>query len=273
MKILRELYSTIKHAKARNTLLSSLRFGSRTNDYFLISFPKSGNTWVRFLLANLLKENNEIITLKNVGDYVPDIHIENQRKNMADAGSLFNRLPFRFVKTHDEYLPYYKDKKVIYIVRDGRDTLNSYFYYVNARREQKVSMRDLISSTSNAHYTGWSKHVLGWKRGTCERKIILKYEDMISNAYIEVKKMLEFIEWPADDDKVCEAIASASFDKLKQIEEKYGGANEKRTEEGKSTPFFRKGVTKDWANSFEEEDIKLFWKMHDEGMEAFDYCE
>lgn len=93
----------------------------------------------------------------------------------------------------------------------------------------------------------------------------------MSDAQAQVRKMLDFAGWAADDVKIAQAIENASFDKLKKIEERFGGANEQRTDSGKQTPFFRKGKTSDWMNSFSESDIAEFWKVHRKGMLEFGY--
>ena len=100
---------------------------------------------MRTLLANLLKERDEEISLINIGDYIPDTYIEAQMSQVLNENSLFNQLPFQFLKTHDPYLPFYKNKKVIYIIRDGRDALNSYYYYLNARLEKPITVCEIIN--------------------------------------------------------------------------------------------------------------------------------
>ncbi|MEW5829619.1 MAG: sulfotransferase domain-containing protein, partial [Chloroflexota bacterium] len=118
MDSIHKLYRGYKYQKIQTALLSSLNFGSKPSQHFLVSYPKSGNTWMRILLANLLSENNEEIDLRNVGKYVPDIYIDSQVRFIRDRNSFFNRLPIQFVKTHHPYLKFYKDKKIIYVVRD-----------------------------------------------------------------------------------------------------------------------------------------------------------
>ena len=44
-----------------------------TTPTFPVSYPRSGNTWMRFLLANLLAPH-ETITFRNIENFVPDLH-------------------------------------------------------------------------------------------------------------------------------------------------------------------------------------------------------
>src|SRR5438132_14035201 len=90
----------------------------RPDDVFIVSYPRSGNTWIRFLLANLLAPH-ETITFRNIEDYVPDIH--------KSASALAGWQGHRYLKSHHPYYDSYP--RFIYIYRDGRDALVSYYHY------------------------------------------------------------------------------------------------------------------------------------------------
>ncbi len=75
-------------------------------DVFIVSYPKSGNTWTRFLLGNLIYQD-EPITFANVEDRLPSLYLYSNRK--------LRKLP-RILKSHDCFDPRYKT--VIYIVRE-----------------------------------------------------------------------------------------------------------------------------------------------------------
>ena len=81
------------------------------DDIFLVSYPKSGNTWMRFLIGNLLHQD-EPITFSNIELKVPDIYQNSNRK-------LLQISPPRILKSHEYFDPRYK--KTICIVRDTRD--------------------------------------------------------------------------------------------------------------------------------------------------------
>src|SRR5499427_3424325 len=87
------------------------------DDVFLVSYPRSGNTWTRFLLGNLIYQD-EPITFKNIESRIPSIYIYSDRQLLS--------LP-RIFKSHDCFDPRYRT--VIYIVRDPRDVTVSAFHY------------------------------------------------------------------------------------------------------------------------------------------------
>jgi hypothetical protein len=269
-KILK-IFRTYGHYKRRRDILRSLDFGDKPNHFFLVSYPKSGNTWMRMILANLMKEGDQEIALHNVNSYIPDTHIAAKFRKIRDSQSVFNRLPYQFMKTHDPYFSFYRDKQVIYIVRDGRDALNSYYHYLQARNEGSISMLDLIRGKHDVPKGSWSQHIISWTHGACKRIIVIKYEDLIVDASTQIRKLLELLNWQLDDKRVQEAINSSSFQNLKHLEMKYGWMQEARTESGKNIAFFRKGQAMDWQNTFSETDILTFWKYHKEGMSVSNY--
>lgn len=223
------------------------------------------------LLANLLANDKTEISLRNVGNYIPDLHNKPQVEFIRTPNSMFWQLPYQFVKTHDPYLPFYRDKRVIYIVRDGRAVINSYFYYINAQRQQPLSVRELIDWNKAVPMGTWSEHVLNWAAKPCAQKIILEYENLLTDTLGEMRRVLSWLAWDVDETHLRHAVEASSFDNLRGLEEKHGWFNETRTEQGKSVPFFRQGKNDDWENTLSKEDLAYFWQQHERAMRAFGY--
>lgn len=101
-------------------------------DLYLVSFPKYGDFWVRFLFANYIYESEVSIDFKNLYTIVPDSHIPEQWDALERKAC--KELPVRIVKSHDPYLSFFKNKKENHIAREGKGALNSYFHYRNAKR-------------------------------------------------------------------------------------------------------------------------------------------
>ena len=89
------------------------------DDSFIVSYPRSGNTWTRFLVANLVYQD-EPVTFANIEQIIPDVY-KNTRKQLLGVPSP------RILKSHEYFDPRYK--RVIYIVRDPRDVVVSYYHY------------------------------------------------------------------------------------------------------------------------------------------------
>ena len=94
------------------------------DDTFLVSFPRSGNTWTRFLVCNLINPDDPV-NFAQLESRIPEIYDVTDRNLRA-----FPRP--RIIKSHECFDPRYK--KIIYIVRDPRDVLISYYEFQLKRR-------------------------------------------------------------------------------------------------------------------------------------------
>ena len=93
---------------------------SYDDDVWIVSYPKSGNTWTRFLIANLVS-GGELVDWSNIEQRVPDIYITKDVKLRKFARP-------RYLKSHEAYRPSYR--RVVFIVRDPRDVAVSYYHFV-----------------------------------------------------------------------------------------------------------------------------------------------
>jgi len=124
---------------------------------WLASYPKSGNTWVRFLIANLVRPN-ETIDFSNVNGVIPGPEVTRNRDLM--------RIPRpRIIKSHQYFDPRYK--QVIYIVRDPRDVVVSQYHFQRKRKivADGFPLSDFVSrflAGETCFYGSWGEHVSSW---------------------------------------------------------------------------------------------------------------
>ena len=255
----------------RNNDLKKLSFGDNENDFFLISYPKSGNTWLRVMLAYALEADGEReIAFHNIHEYIPDSHIPQQLNEVVhNSEAAFNSFPVRIIKSHDSYRPYYKRKKVVYILREGKAVINSFYHYINARRPKKVET-DVFVKGNTYEVGSWSNHLLGWKNADAN-VLFVKFEDLKDDPKKEVTRILDYLGLELTEEKIEEIVAKASFNRMKEFEQKYGYYSDKRTEEGKKVSFVRKGQKKETSSIFSEEEFKLFEHFNREAYQAFNY--
>lgn len=124
----------------------------RPTDRFIVSYPKSGNTWMRFLVENLL--SNEPVNFLNVEYAVPDMNTDKFLRALPSP---------RYIKSHEPFDPRYN--KVVYIVRDGRDVAVSYYYHLkiwkNMDLDFSVYLKKFLTGRLN-NYGSWRDHVHSW---------------------------------------------------------------------------------------------------------------
>lgn len=218
------------------------------NDIFLVSYPKSGNTWVRFLLANLIKQDDTLIDFHNVHDYCP----EWERHLEIIKGLSYPRI----IKSHQQYNKIFK--KVIYLVRDGRDVYISYYHYLisEGHLSQEVSFKEFLS-TYSFPYGCWSDHIKSWLKSPlfkAEKNFhIVYYEDLLSDPLGELSKIADYIGLTTNYQDLKLAVENSSFDQMRSIEQKLG-----RKYSNKNEPsFVRKGMSGEWKQYFGNEEYKI----------------
>ncbi len=210
----------------------------RPDDVFIVSYPKSGNTWVRFILANLLAPG-EKITFRNIDNYVPDIY--------RCAATLEDRQGRRYIKSHHPSYDLYP--KLIYLFRDGRDALVSYYQYVAGKKGFDGTFRDFVFSSFAKKFSFWREHVEGaldFATKHPDRILMLQYEKMLEDSRTGAASISKFLGLNCGNEAIAKAVEATSFDRLKTMEQNVGSENL-----AKPVTFFRTGRSGHWRDHFD----------------------
>lgn len=189
------------------------------DDTFLVSYPRSGNTWMRFLLGNyLFGEAFDFITKEK---FIPAIRANTDRQLLSVPRP-------RILKSHSQYFPEYP--KVIYLVRDPRDVMVSHYKWAKKNPNKKRdNSRLTFEEYSEIFFKGdfsfgrWDDHVLGWKDNSNEIRngfLFVKYEDLKYDTFNTLKSALEFLKIDVQEKEINGAIEKTSFDQMKILEKK-----------------------------------------------------
>ena len=230
----------------------------RPDDLFIVSYPRSGNTWMRFLLANLLAPH-EAITFRNIESHVPDIH--------KSADTLAERPGRRFFKSHHPSYDSYP--QFIYIYRDGRDALVSYYHYATGKKAFEGTFAEFVSSPLASKFGSWRAHVNGafdFAKSRPDRVLLVQYEQMLAHQTEGAARAAAFAKVKSDEESVAAAVAKSSFAELKAIEEKFGGE-----ELGREGNFFRRGASGQWQEYFTGELYEKFLRENAETLLRLGY--
>ncbi len=210
----------IKHLKAAYKRAVGLNKPGKSlvilpDDVFLVSFPKSGNTWTRFLVANL-RFPNEPATFANINRLIPD--------PTATARRDFDRMSRpRIIKSHECFDPRYP--RVINVVRDPRDVVVSQYHY--HRKIKKIADDSPIEKFVTRFLAGetcphgsWGQNVATWLY-TSEgnpRYLLLRYEDLIADTPRELAKVASFLNLPSSPELLGQAVERSSADRMRTLE-------------------------------------------------------
>lgn len=214
------------------------------DDIFLVSYPKSGNTWTRFLIANLVyPEKNP--DFSNINRIIPDPEAITKRD--------LDRSPRpRILKSHQHFEPRYQ--KVIYVVRDPRDVVLSEYHFDIKRRAitsdfpiQQFVAR-FVRGELNHPYGTWGENAGSWfyTRGNDPRFLLVRYEDLQSQPTEEMGRIAAFLGLSASAERLRQAIEQSSADRMRELEKKQGHLWSSTRETRQDKPFVRAAKSGGW---------------------------
>jgi hypothetical protein len=210
---------------------------TRPDDRFIVSYPKSGNTWMRVMIASLLEKNRDF-DMGNLSRLVPDVY----KSTAAEMAALPSP---RFIKSHEPLRTDYG--RVLYIVRDPRDVLVSYFHYRKRGRDDG-QVEDMAAFTERflagrTSFGCWDVHVGGWlQRAAIDRNVtVIRYEDLVADPKKWLRQASTALRLEVDDAAIDAAVAAGSFDRLRDQEKEARERGAFPGLENSRTPFFRRG--------------------------------
>ena len=273
--------------------------------FWLASYPKSGNTWFRAFLANLLNPSNAPIDINqlNTGMIASAREWMELTLNFDTADFSHDELDMLrpavyawhsqttkhvgYHKIHDAYT--YLDNQeplipalgclgALYFVRNPLDVAISFANHACC------SIDTAISNMGNTRFAfckgalrqhnqlrqwllSWSHHVQSWTQNAPIALKVLRYEDMKQSPQETFTQAVQFLGLDASPEAIKAALSNASIEQLQHMEQ-VSGFNEKPQ---KVAQFFRKGIVGDWQTALTETQIQRVIDDHGETMQAFGY--
>lgn len=228
------------------------------DDTFLVSFPKSGNTWAKFMLAHLLAPPELEVDFNTAMQVIPEVNRDLEALKQLDRP--------RIMKSHAPFQPEYPN--VIYLVRDGRDAYVSYYHY---RRKRLPDGFGLDGYLEQGHHwpCSWSTHVSSWLDAGLDpdRFLLVYYESLHLDAEKELHRMASFVGLQVSEEQIRRAAEQSSFGLMKELEEKRGHPRSSAF----SGPFVRQGRTGSWRDSFGPEAKRVFKATENETLLRLGY--
>ena len=220
------------------------------DDIFLVSYPRSGNTWTRFLIGNLVYPD-EPLTFKNVESRIPEIYLSPDR--------VLRRLARpRLLKSHECFDPRYK--RIIYIVRDPRDVAVSYYHYAIKIKwiDQNYPIEQFVPRLISGEFdvrarwaAAWSDHVMSWvsMRNESDGFLLLRYEDMIQNAEHELSRVASFLNFEPTPERLTRAVQLSSADHMRNLEKREAQEWQLTQNTRQDKPFVRAAKSGSWEQA------------------------
>jgi len=245
-------------AKIARILLRRERAGREytpfADDICVVSYPKSGGTWLRFLIGNLIRPQTAV-TFANIEATAPSIyHNPDHRLRQAPRS--------RILKSHEAFFS--RHGRVIYLVRDPRDIAVSYYHYLIKFREIPEDypiveyVPRFMREEFDAHYGPWDEHVLSWlrMRQGDPRFLLLRYEDLLRTPEDELARIARFIGIEVDERRVQQAIELSSADRMRALEKKQSRKWSATAKSRQDMPFVRAATAGNWGE-LPQESVQL----------------
>ena len=274
--------------------------------FWIASYPKSGNTWMRAIITSFFFTKNgefNFDLLKNVGFF--DVltrykfieHLNNNDFNNLHKLAIISKYrlkaqkrvrfleDFSFFKTHNanitinnyKYTNEENTLGVIYLVRDPRDVVLSYANHQEKDIDMTIDhLLDKRTITRDKYrlptlLSSWDLHYESWKKLKVP-KMIIKYEDLLKNTKKIMEELSYFFEQNYNfkfinkEFLIENIISSTKFNIFKKYEENYGFQESK----GKSI-FFKKGKSNQWKKKLQKKQVEKIESSLNETMTELNY--
>lgn len=268
---------------------------------WLASYPKSGNTWVRTFLHNLLinadrpADLNELVKF-TIGDgnkvWYENVSGKSYDSFTPEEAAVFipkvqeayarSRPDSVFVKTHNYLGKVFEIPLItpevtagaIYIIRNPLDVVISLSDHYGLVLDEGIEMLNNPEAFSaetelkvQDHLGSWSDHVKSWELMNNTMCHTMRYEDMLFKPEKTFAGVAKFLGLNPPKQRLRRAIKFSSFGAL-QKQENERGFNERSD---KTEKFFRVGKAGQWKTALTSEQIDRIVAAHSEMMEKYGY--
>jgi hypothetical protein len=254
--------------------------GLNNKDVFFASFERSGNTWLRFVLMEILTKDNA--GFLNVNQILPELGTHVPMKPALPNGG-------RLIKTHYQYRPVYK--RAIYLMRDLRDVMLS-----NWARDKEMGFSQYFDQGKGmdgyvenflkgkvTRFGSWQSHINSWldcplaKTGNL---LVVRYEDLRKDTENGLLEMLDFLGLESERDRVRSAVENNSLRNMREKEEKAknsgaalgkGTLLRKHNLNREDARFVRSGSVGGWREKLSPQQIDMVTHYAAEALERAGY--
>lgn len=274
------------------------------NLVWLASYPRSGNTWLRIFLTNLLEGKrdrpasiNQLARapvfksshfLEEALGYDVDCLSEQEiervmpevvRWHSKHAGAR------SFHKIHDILQPEFvleaHTKLAIYLIRNPLDVCVSFAHFRGqsdydstiealGNPQQKIAFNTSSFPSQFPQFTSsWSRHVASWTEHASFPVLVVRYEDMLAQPMRTFANIVAEIGLEFEATDIEAALALSSFEALKAQEQSEGFSERPHT----AKSFFRSGRAGAWSEELTADQMRRLINDHKEQMRRFGYLD
>jgi len=239
--------------------------GLNPQDAFVAGYPRSGTTWVRFMLYEVLSGGDA--GFERVNRAVAEVGDQRRALRLLPGGG-------RLLKTHELYRDVYQ--KAFYMVRDLRDVVISEYHYLIMKRYVREQPFERFLDQFLEHkvntFGAWRDHVSSWldarDRGEVDL-LVVRYEDLLEKTQEKMEQICSFLDLDASSDRIQTAIKNNTKNEMRKKED--------RAREGifrsfrSDIRFVRQAASGYWAETLTEEQLRRIEDRAGEALARLDY--
>ena len=276
MQTYRLLHARAARSKIRVPRVWSWHLGLKPQDIFQASYPRSGSTWLRFMLFEVLR--GEEAGFGNIDKCIPEIDAHRGVPPILPGGG-------RLIKTHEQYRKDYT--RAVFLVRDLRDVLlSNYARAVGVGLAPLVSNGDLDSfllsflKGTALQQGSWQEHTRSWLESPLAKNgnlMVVWYEDLRKNPEQVIGQLLEFLGVTPDFQVIRKAIEDNSLQQMRAKEDRAAEAGEhspllaSHKNNGEDGRFVRKGAVGGWRSKLTDAQIKIIGQYAGDVLQTLGY--
>ena len=247
------------------TLQYGLEYDGSPDDIFIVTYPRSGTTWLQMIVYQLTTDG--AMDFAHIDEVSPFLEISMipRRRKISDLPAT----P-RVVKSHLSYHAIPKGPgRYICCIRNGLDVAVS--YHDHARKYltewRQCSLGEFFNRfmAGRVPYGSWFKHVAGWLRNEDRLNVlVVTYEELSADLEAEVKRIADFCGITIDPAAMPRILERCSFAFMREHDARFSpGARSLPTPAGPKSAFIRKGQVGGWRQELDARSVSDFQKACD----------
>ena len=229
-------------------LRGRIEFRPRADDIYVVSYPRSGTTWMQFMLYRLAGHDG--FDFEHLSQVSPWFERSLALGTMTATDFELFASP-RIMKSHlpHGWLP--RPGRIVYVWRDGRDVAVSYYHFYRSHLGYQGGFSDFFQRflKGDLQYRSWFRHVGGWTEHADNSEVlVVRYEDLHSDRTRVLRRVAAHVGIPVSEERLARVVAETSFEAMKSQESKFDHVTAVLLEKGGLTSaFLRHGVTGEGA--------------------------
>jgi peroxiredoxin len=230
-------------------------FVPRADDIFVVTYPRSGTTWMQMILYQLTTDGG--MDFAHITQVCPWFE-----RSLKD-GTAYDALPApRVFKSHLSYRKIPKGPcKYIYVARDGKDVAVSYYHFCQSHMGFKGTFDEFFERflQGEVPFGSWFRHVRGWWQHREANVLFLRYEELTADLPGCLRRIADFCGLEIAPERWPGILERCSFDFMKRHESQFDPLTAMLYERGfRPQSHFRRGRAGAWCQQLNPRQARRF---------------